>query len=195
MSLSYQRDGCGDRRRCSPPPDKGEVCNGLRYDRTGTTCCRHAAARMAGRRDGWARPRDVGIQTGPCRVRVTSNTADRPVATRAGLGANQRPATAVSATGNGRVAASGHGYRSPVNDEGALLMDDHAFDRLARCLTSGSTRRGIVAGLTSALLAFVPLALSGDDAAARRRHKRKKRKKKQSEAAPVPPPLPQSPPS
>jgi hypothetical protein len=73
-------------------------------------------------------------------------------------------------------------------------MDDHAFDRLTRCLTSSSTRRGIVASLTSALLAFVPLALSGDDAAARRKHKRKKRKKKQSEAAPVPPPLPESPP-
>src|SRR5262245_21617338 len=73
-------------------------------------------------------------------------------------------------------------------------MDDHTFDRLARCLTGESNRRGVVAGRTRALLAFGPLAFSGEDADARRKHKRKKRKSKKPNAAPLPPPLPASPP-
>jgi hypothetical protein len=73
-------------------------------------------------------------------------------------------------------------------------MTDTIVDSLARHLAGSSARRDIVAGLTSALLAAVPLALGGDLASARRKHKRKKRKKKQSDAAPVPPPLLELPP-
>ena len=72
-------------------------------------------------------------------------------------------------------------------------MDAKRFDELFRSLASGSarSRRGVLAGLTSGLLAALPLAL-GEDAGAKKKQGKKKKKKKTTKQ-PLPP-SPSSPP-
>ena len=66
-------------------------------------------------------------------------------------------------------------------------MDANRLDELFRSLTSGSarSRRGVLAGLASGLLAALPLALGVEDTGAK---KRGKKKKKKSLPSPLPPP-------
>ena len=68
-------------------------------------------------------------------------------------------------------------------------MDANRFDELFRSLASGSarSRRGVLAGLTSGLLAALPLALGVEDTEAKKKQ-RKKKKKKKSQPSPLPPP-------
>lgn len=59
-------------------------------------------------------------------------------------------------------------------------MDDNCFDRFTRFLSPGGSRRGVLAGLGSGLLAALPLALGGEDAAAKKKGKCKKKRKKKN---------------
>ncbi len=54
-------------------------------------------------------------------------------------------------------------------------MDTHRFDALARTLISRASRRGVLAGLASGLLAVLPLTIGGEEIKARK--KRRKTKK------------------
>jgi hypothetical protein len=51
-------------------------------------------------------------------------------------------------------------------------MESERFDRLARSLTTGSSRRGVVAGLAGSLATTLSLASGGDAKRARKRHKK-----------------------
>jgi hypothetical protein len=62
-------------------------------------------------------------------------------------------------------------------------MDCARFDTLTRSLTGGSSRRRLLAGLTSGLLALVPLGSGSFDATAKKKGKRKKKKKKKPPAS------------
>jgi hypothetical protein len=63
-------------------------------------------------------------------------------------------------------------------------MDGPHFDDLLRTVSATASRRGLLAGLASQLLAFLPSALGGDDAEARKKRKKNK-KKRRSQPAPV----------
>ena len=65
-------------------------------------------------------------------------------------------------------------------------MDAARFDVLLRFLAVGASRRGLLAGLTSGVLAVLPLALSAENAEAKKRRKRKGKRKKKS-CLPEPP--------
>ena len=67
-------------------------------------------------------------------------------------------------------------------------MDADRFDALLRALIAGSSRRGVLAGLTSALLAASPRAFGDEHAIAKRNHrrKRKKRNKKKNKSSSPP---------
>ncbi len=67
-------------------------------------------------------------------------------------------------------------------------MDFNRFDDLSRALGSVPSRRGVLVGLTSALFATLPLALSNDAAARKRKKKGKKNRKKDKPSPPPPPP-------
>jgi hypothetical protein len=75
-------------------------------------------------------------------------------------------------------------------------MDADQFDSLLRAFTAGSSRRGVLVGLTSGLLAVLPRALSSEDAAAkhkdhhRHRHRHKHRKTHKHQGSPPSPPPP-----
>jgi hypothetical protein len=74
-------------------------------------------------------------------------------------------------------------------------MDDATFDALTRAFTAGFARRRVLAGLSSALLVTLPLALEAYAAAnkkRRRKRRRKHRKKNRRSSAPSPlvPPIP-----
>jgi predicted outer membrane repeat protein len=56
-------------------------------------------------------------------------------------------------------------------------MDTKRFDTFTQSLSPGASRRGLLAGLASGLLATVPLAFSDEDAAAKKGKCKKKRRK------------------
>lgn len=66
-------------------------------------------------------------------------------------------------------------------------MDDQRFDAFIRTHFSGSSRRGLLVGLTSGLLALLAPAAIAEDAAAKkhRKGKRKKKRKKKERCKPV----------
>jgi hypothetical protein len=63
-------------------------------------------------------------------------------------------------------------------------MDGPRFDDLLRTVSATASRRGLLAGLASQLLAVLPSALGGDDAEATKKRKKNK-KKRRSQPAPV----------
>jgi hypothetical protein len=66
-------------------------------------------------------------------------------------------------------------------------MDATNFDRLTRAFSAAASRRTLLAGVTSGLLASLLPAFSPSETGARKKHKHKKRKKKiQAPQAPVP---------
>ena len=62
-------------------------------------------------------------------------------------------------------------------------MDAERIATLLCSLATGSSRRGLVAGLASNLLAVLPLVLRGEDAAAKK-NKRKRKKRKKTRCSP-----------
>jgi len=56
-------------------------------------------------------------------------------------------------------------------------MDAEHFDTLILSFTTRASRRGVLAGLASGLLAVAPLALGGDAAEARKKRRKKKKRK------------------
>src|SRR4051794_30737375 len=78
-------------------------------------------------------------------------------------------------------------------NEGEVLMDYDTLDAFARALAAGSSRRGVLARLGSALLAALSFASSGDTAAnkhRKRKRKRRQRRNRESLLPPLPPPPP-----
>jgi len=78
-------------------------------------------------------------------------------------------------------------------------MSEKSFYALTqRAVTALSSRRGVLSGLTSGLLAILPLALGSEDTAARHkhrhRHRRKHRKTHQHQGSPPSPPAVMCPP-
>jgi hypothetical protein len=69
-------------------------------------------------------------------------------------------------------------------------MDAHRFDDLIRSLSAGSSRRGVVVGLTRGLLTLLPLALTRGESEAKKKKKRKRKKRKKSTQSPPPSPPP-----
>jgi hypothetical protein len=63
-------------------------------------------------------------------------------------------------------------------------MDDPRFDDFARTLVTTPSRRGVLAGLVTALLACLPLALVGEKVAGKKRKRKRKKKKKRSHCTP-----------
>lgn len=76
-------------------------------------------------------------------------------------------------------------------------MDATQFDTLVRSLSRGASRRGLLAGLASGLLAVLSLGSSGEDAEGKKKRKRRNKKNPApSGSSPSPPPSPlPSPPS
>jgi hypothetical protein len=72
-------------------------------------------------------------------------------------------------------------------------MDARRFDTLIRSLQERPSRRGMLLGMASGLLASLPITLGREEALAKKKHKRKKKKKGGS--APVAAPPPAAPPS
>jgi hypothetical protein len=80
-------------------------------------------------------------------------------------------------------------------------MDGTRFDDLLRTVSATPSRRGMLAGIASGLLAVLPSTLGGDDAEAKKKRKNNKKKKKRTSPPPpsqpplsFPPPPPLSPP-
>jgi hypothetical protein len=53
-------------------------------------------------------------------------------------------------------------------------MESDRFDALTRSLTTGASRRGLLTGVTSGLLAVLPLSLTGAEAKKKRKNKKPK---------------------
>ena len=66
-------------------------------------------------------------------------------------------------------------------------MNTDQFESLLRAFTAGSSRRGVLAGLTSALLVASPQAFSDEHAVAKRKHRRKRKNKKKNKKKSSPP--------
>ena len=54
-------------------------------------------------------------------------------------------------------------------------MDAERFDELIRSFRSGSSRRRLLAGLASGMLAALPFALDGEEAKAKKKRKKKRK--------------------
>jgi hypothetical protein len=74
-------------------------------------------------------------------------------------------------------------------------MPHNRFDALTRLFGAASTRRDVLAGPASALLAVLTPAFANEDSEARKRGKQRKRKSKRKPMPPPPPPLLPSSPS
>ena len=62
-------------------------------------------------------------------------------------------------------------------------MNARQVDRIIRTLSIGCSRRGLLAGLVSSLLAVAPLAFADDAAARRNKGKKKRNRKKRTSTA------------
>ena len=60
-------------------------------------------------------------------------------------------------------------------------MDADRFDSLTRSLPAAASRRGLLAGLASGLVAALPLVLSGEDAPAKKKKGKGKNKHKKTD--------------
>jgi hypothetical protein len=63
-------------------------------------------------------------------------------------------------------------------------MDAEPFDTLTRALVCAPSRRGLLVGLVSGLLAALPLVLAGDDVAASEKRRKKRRKRRRNRCSP-----------
>src|SRR5687767_13086082 len=59
------------------------------------------------------------------------------------------------------------------------------LDNLLRTVSATASRRSLLAGLASQLLAVLPTALGGDNAEAKKKRNKNKKKKRRSQPAPV----------